>query len=162
MHRRTKMWIFSAPGLGVLVIIIVAAATSQEASTPSKPSPPPAPTPPPPPPTKPPPPPPTKPPPPPPKKNTSNAIVGEYSGPRTGGGISPTESLECYSFASNGDVELRHGGLPKVNDRGKLRGGQIAWQSGRTSSVSGAGESVTIDGAKMTKIRGSCLAPGVG
>ena len=67
-----------------------------------------------------------------------------------------------YSFASNGDVELRHGGLPQVNDRGRLRGGQIVWQSGRTSSISGGGQSVTIDGARMTKTTGSCLAPGVG
>jgi hypothetical protein len=71
-------------------------------------------------------------------------------------------SLECYTFYESGDVELRHGGLPDVNDSGYFSSedglnGEIEWTSGRVaSSVASDGTSYRIDGAQGSVIS-SCL-----
>lgn len=70
-------------------------------------------------------------------------------------GQSPELSTECYTFYPNGEVELRHSGLPKVNDVGQYSGddsgGEIIWESGRVAAsvqwdIPNA--KGTVDGAK--------------
>ncbi len=70
-------------------------------------------------------------------------------------------SFECYSIARDGRVELRHGGLPRVDDTGRYRNGQITWNSGRApSQVRGSGEVISINGQRFDKIL-SCVDPAV-
>jgi len=90
--------------------------------------------------------------------NTSNTITGNYAGGRSSGG---SLSLECYTFYPNRTVELRHGGLPAVNDtgyyKGDATGGQISWNSGRVSSVVAQSDgSLIISGIKVTPIKQHC------
>jgi hypothetical protein len=88
----------------------------------------------------------------------SNTITGNYAGGRNTGGFL---SLECYTFYPNRTVELRHGGLPAVNDtgnyQGDAKGGQIRWNSGRVSSVVAQGDgSLLINGLRVTPIKKHC------
>jgi hypothetical protein len=81
--------------------------------------------------------------------------VGDYYGQR----MVFTTSIECYSFAPNGEVELRHSGRPQVNLTGVYRDGQIFWNSEKVpSKVIGNGNEIRIDNAPMVKIH-SCLNP---
>ena len=70
--------------------------------------------------------------------------------------ISGQLSLECYTIYPAGEVDLRHGGLPDVNDSGYLSNGEIEWTSGRVSSVYTDGTTYTIDGLRGTVIP-SCV-----
>ena len=78
----------------------------------------------------------------------------------TVGGPVPSLSMECYTFYPDRTVELRHGGLPEVNDTGDYQGdasrGQIDWVSGRTSSVAQGDGSLLIDGLKVTATQKPC------
>jgi Ca2+-binding RTX toxin-like protein len=93
---------------------------------------------------------------------SGNTITGNYAGQRmTVGGSVPSLSMECYTFYPDRTVELRHGGLPDVNDTGDYQGdasrGQIDWDSGRMSSVVAQGDgSLLIDGLKVTAIQKPC------
>jgi hypothetical protein len=70
-----------------------------------------------------------------------------------------TLSTECYTFERNGQVELRHSGKPQVNLTGVYRDGRIYWNSEKIpSTVTGAGQQISIDDAPMQKIQ-SCLNP---
>jgi len=96
-----------------------------------------------------------------PPEGSDSPITGDYLGQRQTSGISPSLSMECYTFNSDRTVELRHGGLPDVNDTGNYQGdasrGQIDWDSGRTSTVvAQGGGSLLINGLKVTRID-SCL-----
>src|SRR5215203_6609924 len=96
-----------------------------------------------------------------PSNPSKNTITGDYVGTRTIVGASPPTSRECYSFYSNHTVELRHNGLPTVNETGTYQGdatgGKIVWNSGKVpSSVVAQGDgSLKIDGLTVTPIR-SC------
>ncbi len=86
----------------------------------------------------------------------SNVPIGEWFAQKV---MATGTSMECYSIAPTGDVELRHNGLPVVTDRGKYGNGQITWNSGRApGKVSGSGEAISISGTRFTKIQ-SCLNP---
>lgn len=69
--------------------------------------------------------------------------------------------FECYTFYSNGNVELRHRGEPAVDDSGSYKsgpnGGQINWQSGtapsEVSTVAGGGEKLRIDNVDASRIQ---------
>ena len=94
---------------------------------------------------------------------SADTITGDYAGQRmtVGGPVDPSLSMECYTFYPDQTVELRHGGLPDVNDTGNYQGdasrGQIDWVSGRTSSVVAQGDgSLLIDGLKVTPIQKPC------
>ena len=93
---------------------------------------------------------------------STDTITGNYAGQRmTVGGPVPSLSMECYTFYPDRTVELRHGGLPEVNDTGDYQGdasrGQIDWVSGRTSSVVAQGDvSLLIDGLKVTATQKPC------
>jgi hypothetical protein len=69
-------------------------------------------------------------------------------------------SMECYSFYSDGTVELRHGGSAEITDEGTVYGddgfGEIAWDSGRSSTYEWDGEHYRVDGAQGAIID-SCL-----
>lgn len=72
-------------------------------------------------------------------------------------------SEECYSFYSDGTVELRHGSsnFNQVNDVGYVygdeNGGQIDWDSGRSSTYEWNGSEYRLDGA-LGSIINSCTA----
>jgi hypothetical protein len=99
-----------------------------------------------------------------PSNPSKNTITGDYVGTRTIVGASPPTSRECYSFYSDRTVELRHNGLPTVNETGIYKGdassGEIVWNSGKVpSSVVAQGDgSLKIDGLTVTRIV-SCLSP---
>ena len=65
-------------------------------------------------------------------------------------------SIECYAFDSDGTVELRHNGTSTPDDsgiyRGDATGGQIAWDSGRTSTVVVEGNTFLINDLKDTQV----------
>jgi hypothetical protein len=88
-------------------------------------------------------------PPPPPPPPDNQGPVGDYLGYR----MLFTMSTECYSFARNGQVELRHSGLPQVNERGVYRNGKIFWENDQIipATVSGAGQKIRINGVDFTK-----------
>ena len=64
-------------------------------------------------------------------------------------------SIECYTFHEDGRVELRHGGVPTVNDVGAYSpdSGTVAWQSQRTSTVELNPGGVAIDGLPVSAIQ---------
>jgi hypothetical protein len=69
--------------------------------------------------------------------------------------------MECYTFYSDGTVELRHGGTSTVNDSGSYQGdedfGEIVWDSGRwTSTVVAEGDGLIIDDLKVSPVE-SCV-----
>jgi hypothetical protein len=75
-------------------------------------------------------------------------------------GMRSSGSWECYTFYSDGTVELRHGGTSAVNDTGSYQGdedfGEIVWDSGRwTSTVVAEGDGLIIDDLKVSSVR-SC------
>ena len=66
-------------------------------------------------------------------------------------------SIECYSFYSDGTVELRHGGTSTVSDSGTYQGdeqfGEIVWDSGRwTSTVVAEGDGLIIDDVTFSPV----------
>ena len=70
-------------------------------------------------------------------------------------------SWECYTFYSDGTVELRHGGTSAVSDSGSYQGdedfGEIVWDSGRwTSTVVAEGDGLIIDDFKVSPVT-SCF-----
>jgi RTX calcium-binding nonapeptide repeat (4 copies) len=97
--------------------------------------------------------------------DSSNPITGDYLGMRNTVGASPPTSMECYTFYSDRTVELRHNGLPNVNETGSYQGdatgGKIVWKnSGKVPSsvVAQRDGSLKIDGLTVTRID-SCLSP---
>jgi len=79
---------------------------------------------------------------------------GDFTGLRTIVGLGT--SMECYTFSSDGIVELRHGGSFSVSDQGRYSGngdvGEVVWNSGRVSKVEREGDDLEIDGALMSSI----------
>jgi hypothetical protein len=90
----------------------------------------------------------------------SGGLEGDYLGLRYTAGLSPSTSMECYTFYSNGTVELRHNGAAAPTDSGSYRGdasgGEIVWNSGRTSYVVGGGGSLHINDLQVEPVE-SCL-----
>jgi len=90
-------------------------------------------------------------------------LDASYEGMRNTAGMSPPTSIECYSFHSDGTVELRHNGASTPDDRGTYRGdatgGQIAWDSGRTSTVVAEDETLLINDLKVTQVPTCTPAP---
>ena len=81
---------------------------------------------------------------------SSSAGVASYAGTRSA-------SIECYTFYSDGTVELRHGGSSSVSDSGTYQGdehfGEIVWDSGRwTSTVMAVGTGFVIDDINVTPV----------
>ena len=77
--------------------------------------------------------------------------ASNYAGMRDSG------SMECYTFYSDGTVELRHGGTSTVSDSGTYQGdeqfGEIVWDSGRwTSTVVADGDAYIIDDAAFSPV----------
>jgi hypothetical protein len=65
--------------------------------------------------------------------------------------------MECYTFYSDGTVELRHGGTSAISDTGTYQGdevfGEIVWDSGRwTSTVVAQGDGLIIDDAEFSPV----------
>jgi hypothetical protein len=86
---------------------------------------------------------------------SSDTDASRYAGMRSSG------SWECYTFYSDGTVELRHGGTSAVNDTGSYQGeenvGEIVWDSGRwTSTVVAEGDGLIIDDLKVSPVE-SCF-----
>ena len=76
-------------------------------------------------------------------------------------GMRSSTSIECYTFYSDGTVELRHGGTSTVSDSGSYQGdedfGEIVWDSGRwTSTVVADGDGLIIDDLKVSPVA-SCF-----
>jgi hypothetical protein len=76
-------------------------------------------------------------------------------------GMRSSTSIECYTFYSDGTVELRHGGTSTVSDSGSYQGdqdfGEIVWDSGRwTSTVVAEGDGLIIDDLKVSPVE-SCF-----
>ena len=76
-------------------------------------------------------------------------------------GMRSSGSWECYTFYSDGTVELRHGGTSAVNDTGSYQGdedfGEIVWDSGRwTTTVLAEGDDLIIDDLKVSPVE-SCF-----
>lgn len=72
-----------------------------------------------------------------------------------------SSSLECYTFYSDGTVELRHGGTSAISDSGSYQGddnfGEIVWDSGRwTSTVVAERDGLIIDDVKFSPVT-SCF-----
>jgi len=70
-------------------------------------------------------------------------------------------SIECYSFYSDGTVELRHGGTSALSDSGRYQGDEtfreIVWDSGRsTSTVVPQGDALIIDDLEVSPVT-SCF-----
>jgi hypothetical protein len=68
-----------------------------------------------------------------------------------------SSSMECYTFYSDGTVELRHGGTSTVSDSGTYQGdeqfGEIVWDSGRwTSTVVAEGDGLIIDDVTFSPV----------
>ena len=87
--------------------------------------------------------------------SSATADSASYAGMRS------STSIECYTFYSDGTVELRHGGTSTVNDTGSYQGdeefGEIVWDSGRwTSTVVADGDSLIIDDLKASLVE-SCF-----
>ncbi len=66
-------------------------------------------------------------------------------------------SMECYTFYSDGTVELRHGGTSAISDSGTYQGddnfGEIVWDSGRwTSTVVAEGDGLIIDDITVSPV----------
>lgn len=75
-------------------------------------------------------------------------------------GMRSSTSWECYTFYSDGTVELRHGGTSAISDTGTYQGdedfGEIVWDSGRwTSTVVAQGDGLIIDDAEFSPVE-SC------
>jgi hypothetical protein len=91
------------------------------------------------------------------------ALDVNYEGVRNTVDMSPSTSIECYSFHSDGTVELRHNGASTPDDSGTYRGdatgGQIAWDSGRTSTVVVESETLLINDLKVTQVPTCTPAP---
>jgi hypothetical protein len=89
-------------------------------------------------------------------------LKGDYLGVRYTYGMSPSTSMECYSFSADGNVELRHNGAAAPTDTGTYQrdtsGWEIFWNSGRTSYVVPEGGSLRINDLKVDPIE-SCLVP---
>ena len=73
----------------------------------------------------------------------------------------PPASIECYTFYSDGTVELRHGGTSAISDSGSYQGdedfGEIVWDSGRwTSTVVADGDGLIIDDLEVSQVT-SCF-----
>jgi hypothetical protein len=88
---------------------------------------------------------------------SGDTIEGNFAGQRSISGSQPSTSFECYTFGSDGAVELRHGAVPTPTDTGTYEGdsegGQISWSSGRVSQVGrGSGDAVVIDGTELPPI----------
>jgi hypothetical protein len=86
---------------------------------------------------------------------SSDTVANRYAGMRDSG------SWECYTFYSEGTVELRHGGTSTVSDSGSYQGdedfGEIVWDSGRwTSTVVAEGDGLIIDDLKVSPVE-SCF-----
>jgi cytoskeletal protein RodZ len=76
-------------------------------------------------------------------------------------GMRSSTSWECYTFYSDGTVELRHGGTSTISDSGSFQGdedfGEIVWDSGRwTSTVVAEGDDLIIDDLKVSPVE-SCF-----
>jgi len=71
-------------------------------------------------------------------------------------GMSSGGSMECHTFYPDGTVELFYGGSSTPTDRGVYQGGEgggeIAWESGRVSSVVIQSGSVAINGQEVSLI----------
>jgi hypothetical protein len=71
-------------------------------------------------------------------------------------GMTPSGSLECYTFYTNGTVELRYAGATTPAESGRYQGdangGEIVWNSGTTSPVVSQGGSLTINGRNVSPI----------
>lgn len=89
-------------------------------------------------------------------------LEGAYLGMRSTAGMSPSLSMECYSFATDGTVELRHSGATSPSDTGTYRigmnGWEVSWSSGRTSYVAPTARGLLIDSLEVTPID-DCLVP---
>jgi hypothetical protein len=86
--------------------------------------------------------------------SSSDTDVSNYAGMRS-------TSMECYTFYSDGTVELRHGGTSAISDSGTYQGddnfGEIVWGSGRwTSTVVAEGDGLIIDDLKVSPVE-SCF-----
>lgn len=92
----------------------------------------------------------------------SLGLEGDYLGLRTTVGMSPSTSMECYSFSADGNVELRHNGATAPTDigayQGDTSGWEIFWSSGRTSYVVPEGGGLRINDLNVEPID-SCLVP---
>ena len=79
-----------------------------------------------------------------------NSEPADYLDTSSGG------NLECFTFYPNGTVEVYYSGASTPTDRGRYQGdangGQIIWDSGRTSSVVLQGGSVIINGHAVSAI----------
>ena len=87
-----------------------------------------------------------------PQEGASSGLEGAYLG------MTPSATLECYTFYSSGKVELRRAGGYEPADSGGYRstgpnGGQIRWNSGGISNVVGNGEKINIDSLEATRIQ---------
>src|SRR5215211_1981939 len=87
----------------------------------------------------------------------ASTLNANYEGMRNTVGMSPSTSIECYSFHSDGTVELRHNGASTPDDSGAYQGGdatggQIAWDSGRASTVVVEGETLRINDLEVTQV----------
>jgi hypothetical protein len=87
--------------------------------------------------------------------------AGSSSDSASYAGMRSSTSIECYTFYSDGTVELRHGGTSTVNDSGSYQGdedfGEIVWDSGRwTSTVVAEGDGLIIDDLKASPVE-SCF-----
>ena len=83
--------------------------------------------------------------------------ASSYAGMRYTFGMSPSTSFECYTFYSDGTVELRHGGNSTVSDIGTYQGygtyGQIVWASGRwPSTVVAEADGLIINDLKVSPV----------
>lgn len=98
----------------------------------------------------------------PPDATETAGLEGEYLGLRYTSGLSSSTSMECYTFYSDGTVELRHNGASTATDSGSYEGdasgGKILWDSGRASYVVGEGGSMRINDLEVEPID-SCLVP---
>ncbi len=87
--------------------------------------------------------------------SSSDPDASSYAGMRS------STSWECYTFYSDGTVELRHGGTSAISDSGSYQGdenfGEIVWDSGRwTSTVVAEGDGLIIDDLKVSPVT-SCF-----
>lgn len=89
-------------------------------------------------------------------------LDGDYLGIRSTAGMSPSLSMECYSFTADGNVELRHSGATSPSDTGTYRvgmnGWEVSWSSDRTSYAAPTARGLLIDSLEVTPID-DCLVP---
>jgi hypothetical protein len=82
--------------------------------------------------------------------SSADSDASNYAGMRS-------SSIECYTFYSDGTVELRHGGTSAISDSGSYQGddnfGEIVWDSGKwTSTVVAEGDGLIIDDLKVSPV----------